>query len=89
MNDDIRPGANTPIRPGARHGMRSRRRSGLKALLVSMLLLIAVMLFDLAFPLSLPRARDAGAVVVARDGTPLRAFADRGRSRAGRAGSSR
>ncbi|WP_442965309.1 penicillin-binding protein 1C [Pseudomonas sp. CGJS7] len=35
------------------------------------------MLLDLAFPLPLPKARDAGAVVVARDGTPLRAFADR------------
>src|SRR5688572_25129414 len=36
------------------------------------------MLLDLAFPLPLPRDRDAGAVVVAADGTPLRAFADRG-----------
>ena len=36
------------------------------------------MLLDLALPLPLPSARDAGAVVVARDGTPLRAFADRG-----------
>ena len=36
------------------------------------------MLLDLAFPLPLPDARDAGTVVVARDGTPLRAFADRG-----------
>src|SRR5688572_19983096 len=35
------------------------------------------MLLDLAFPLPLPRDRDAGAVVVAADGTPLRAFADR------------
>ncbi|HEY0662842.1 MAG TPA: penicillin-binding protein 1C [Lysobacter sp.] len=43
-----------------------------------MLLAIVAMLLDLAFPLPLPRARDAGVVVVARDGTPLRAFADRG-----------
>lgn len=36
------------------------------------------MLLDLAFPVPLPDAGDAGAVVVASDGTPLRAFADRG-----------
>ncbi|KAB8313831.1 penicillin-binding protein 1C, partial [Tolypothrix campylonemoides VB511288] len=34
------------------------------------------MLADLAFPLPLPDARDGGAVVLARDGAPLRAFAD-------------
>ncbi|WP_240318642.1 penicillin-binding protein 1C [Lysobacter sp. TY2-98] len=34
------------------------------------------MLLDLAFPLPLPNPRDGGAVVLARDGTPLRAFAD-------------
>lgn len=53
------------------------RRAGLWAILVSASLATAAMLLDLAFPLPLPRARDAGAVVVARDGTPLRAFADR------------
>ncbi|MBF6024528.1 penicillin-binding protein 1C [Lysobacter niastensis] len=37
---------------------------------------IAAMLLDLAFPLPLPHDRDGGAVVVARDGSPLRAFAD-------------
>lgn len=50
----------------------------LKALLATLLLATAAMLLDLAFPLPLPRARDAGAVVLARDGTPLRVFADRG-----------
>ena len=40
--------------------------------------LVAAMLLDLAFPLPLPNPRDDGAVVVAADGTPLRAFADRG-----------
>jgi penicillin-binding protein 1C len=55
------------------------RRFGLQALLVTLLLAIAAMLLDLAFPLplALPNGRGAGAVVLARDGTPLRAFADR------------
>lgn len=53
------------------------RRAALWATLALACLAIAAMLLDLAFPLPLPRARDAGAVVVARDGTPLRAFADR------------
>jgi penicillin-binding protein 1C len=56
----------------------SDRAFGLKAVLASLLLATAAMLLDLAFPLPLPRALDAGAVVLARDGTPLRAFADRG-----------
>ncbi|MGO1069056.1 penicillin-binding protein 1C [Lysobacter sp. CA199] len=53
------------------------RRFALKSLLALLTLTIAAMLLDLAFPLPLPKPRDAGAVVVARDGTPLRAFADR------------
>ena len=47
-------------------------------MLTALVLLIAAMLLDLAFPLPLPDTRGAGGVVVARDGTPLRAFADRG-----------
>lgn len=39
-------------------------------------LLSAVLLLDLAFPLPLPKSRDTSTLVVARDGTPLRAFAD-------------
>jgi len=39
---------------------------------------IFAMLLDLAFPLPLPRATDAGAVVLSREARPLRAFADRG-----------
>lgn len=50
----------------------------MQALLAILLLLTAAMLLDLAYPLPLPRGRDAGAVVLARDDTPLRAFADRG-----------
>ena len=42
---------------------------------VAMLLLILVL--DFAFPLPLPKTRDTSTLVVARDGTPLRAFADR------------
>ncbi|KFA23645.1 penicillin-binding protein, partial [Xanthomonas vasicola pv. musacearum NCPPB 4394] len=35
-----------------------------------------MLLLDLAFPLPLPKSRDTSTLVVARDGTPLRAFAD-------------
>ena len=45
-------------------------RWGLAAVLALLLVL------DLAFPLPLPGRRDLSTVVVARDGTPLRAFAD-------------
>ncbi|WP_257644098.1 penicillin-binding protein 1C [Luteimonas salinisoli] len=38
--------------------------------------LLALLALDLAFPPPLPRARDTSTLVVARDGTPLRAFAD-------------
>lgn len=38
--------------------------------------LVALLLLDQLFPPPLPTARDTSAVVVARDGTPLRAFAD-------------
>ena len=40
--------------------------------------LLALLVLDFAFPLPLPTARDTSTLVVARDGTPLRAFADRG-----------
>jgi len=39
-------------------------------------LLSLLLVLDIAFPLPLPAARDTGTLVVARDGTPLRAFAD-------------
>jgi penicillin-binding protein 1C len=45
--------------------------------LAALLVLVSAMLLDLAFPLPLPDKNDDGAVVVAADGTPLRAFADR------------
>ncbi|WP_242107753.1 penicillin-binding protein 1C [Luteimonas aquatica] len=38
--------------------------------------LLALLLLDLAFPPPLPKKRDTSVLVVARDGTPLRAFAD-------------
>ena len=47
-------------------------RWGMVALLASLLLL------DGLFPLPLPTGRDAATVVTARDGSPLRAFADAG-----------
>lgn len=39
--------------------------------------LVTLLVLDLAFPPPLPKARDTSTLVVARDGTPLRAFADR------------
>lgn len=39
-------------------------------------LLLALLLLDLSFPPPLPKAADTSTLVVARDGTPLRAFAD-------------
>lgn len=39
-------------------------------------LLSLLLLLDLIFPPQLPRSRDTSSLVVARDGTPLRAFAD-------------
>ena len=40
-------------------------------------LLVTILVLDLAFPPPLPKVRDTSTLVVARDGTPLRAFADR------------
>lgn len=39
-------------------------------------LLLTLLILDFAFPLPLPKARDSATVVTARDGSPLRAFAD-------------
>lgn len=39
-------------------------------------MLVSLLLLDLAFPPPLPRQRDTSTLVVARDGSPLRAFAD-------------
>jgi penicillin-binding protein 1C len=38
--------------------------------------LLSLLVLDFAFPLPLPEKRDTSTLVVARDGTPLRAFAD-------------
>ncbi len=51
------------------HGLR-----WLRWITAAMLVLLLAM--DLAFPPPLPRARDTSTLVVARDGAPLRAFAD-------------
>ncbi len=42
----------------------------------SVALLSTLLLLDLIYPPQLPKARDTSTLVVARDGTPLRAFAD-------------
>ncbi len=39
--------------------------------------LVTLLVLDFTFPMPLPKARDTSTLVVARDGTPLRAFADR------------
>jgi penicillin-binding protein 1C len=54
----------------ALRGVLPYLRWGMAALLTVLLVL------DLAFPPPLPRQRDTSTLVVARDGTPLRAFAD-------------
>ena len=58
--------------------MPTNPRSRLRAFLLTILALIAIPLaLDRCFPLPLPDlARDGATVVLARDGTPLRAFAD-------------
>jgi len=62
----------------ARNAPLRWRRVTLWMLLGAESLLTIALLLDLAFPLPLPDARDDGALVLARDGQPLRAFAGRG-----------
>ena len=57
--------------------MRGGRRWWWRGALAAETLLVLALLLDLAFPVPLPDGRGAGAIVFARDGTPLRAFADR------------
>ncbi len=63
------PAAKPPRHPRLRRGLR---RLGIAA---GMLLLVAAIL-DRLFPLPLPKPDGGSTVVLARDGTPLRAFAD-------------
>jgi penicillin-binding protein 1C len=60
------------------HPLRRRLRRRALALLRwgAVALLSTLLLLDLAFPPPLPKSRDTSTLVVARDGTPLRAFAD-------------
>lgn len=44
---------------------------------VTVAVLLSLLVLDFAFPPPLPKQRDTSTLVVARDGTPLRAFADR------------
>ena len=70
---DVPSADSTPAGGGGRHlfaRLLPWLRWGTVALLLSLLAL------DLAFPPKLPQARDASTLVVAADGTPLRAFAD-------------
>ncbi len=70
------PAATTGFRHFGR--LRVHSRFPLQALLATLVLVTAAMLLDLAFPLPLPSERNSGAVVLSREGTPLRAFADHG-----------
>ena len=60
-------------RPALRRPGTRRRR----ALAAFALLLLLAFALDRLFPPPVPYARDGGAVVLAADGTPLRAFANR------------
>jgi penicillin-binding protein 1C len=70
----------TPTRPAATEPPKSRPRSwrrrarALAAVLLSTLILALIL--DRLFPLPLPDPDNGSTVVVARDGSPLRAFAD-------------
>ena len=56
---------------------RSRTRRWLRAALIAAaMLLLAAVILDRVFPLHLPAPDSGSTVVLARDGTPLRAFAD-------------
>ncbi|MET0328531.1 MAG: penicillin-binding protein 1C [Luteimonas sp.] len=56
--------------------MRPRRRLLATLRWGTVVALLVLLALDLAFPPQLPTRADTSAVVVARDGTPLRAFAD-------------
>jgi penicillin-binding protein 1C len=58
---------------------QTHRRKELLTVLrwTTVVVLLSVLALDFAFPPPLPRARDTSTLVVARDGTPLRAFPDR------------
>lgn len=43
----------------------------------TVVVLVSLLVLDFAFPPPLPKARDTSTLIVAADGTPLRAFADR------------
>src|SRR5690606_38150769 len=66
----------TPV--GTPHAARPKWRTALPAALrwAAVALLLSLLALDLAFPPPLPEARDHATLVTARDGTPLRAFAD-------------
>ena len=72
LRDALPPDESCPAsRRGQGDGFRLRRG----AILCGILLLVAFVL-DRAFPLPLPDANHGSTVVLARDGSPLRAFAD-------------
>ena len=63
-----------PSPAGGRGGKLHRLLPWLRWGTVALLLVLLVL--DFAFPPKLPKVRDTSTLVVARDGTPLRAFAD-------------
>lgn len=70
-----------PLPPSGTVGTRGRLRQAFRRLLPwlrwgTVAVLAALLLLDLLFPPPLPERRDTSTLVTARDGTPLRAFAD-------------
>lgn len=67
----------TPLPEGEREPVARRRYRALRtSLWMAAALLISALLWDRLFPLQLPAPDTGSTVVLARDGTPLRAFAD-------------
>ena len=59
------------------HNQKKRWRWGKRLVFFLFSICVIAILFDRIFPLPLPdTSRQGGAIVLARDGTPLRAFAD-------------
>ncbi len=73
---DDAPGAVAPPAPPATGAGQARRRAS-RIVLAALCVAVLLGVLDRVFPPPLPDAGDGGVVVLAADGTPLRAFANR------------